>query len=213
MRAPEQPGTPQRLLQWLRSMPAGMPIEPYTGTVELPKQAKDPVAAIEALRARLREMEHDLQRCRTAPYPRAVAADRVRSFVDTLAQRGEPDVLRTLELNRDPAFATMPVDVYGVPNVRTVDAAAMVCWLLKDQITDRMLALVDELGFDERETLTDEQRVEREAEIVAQLLFVERQEEAIIMAADDVGTVIARRDNADARAVLCLSDALPAPTR
>ena len=76
-----------------------------------------------------------------------------------------------------------------------------------------MLALVDELGFDERECLSDEQRTEREAEIVAQMLQVERMEEQLIMHADDVGTAIARRDTADARAVLGLSDALPAPTR
>jgi hypothetical protein len=207
-----QTPTSQRLVSWIRSIPAGMPIEAFSGTVELPK-FKDHVAGVEQLRQQLRELEHDLQRCRTAPYPRAVAADRVRSFVDAMAQRGEPDTLRCLDLARDPAFATTSVEVYGVPNVRTVDAAALICWAFKDVITDKMLALVDELAGPETEALTDDQREQRAEEIEAQLLFVERREEHLIMLAEEIGQIIPRRDNADSRAVLGLQDTLPAPAR
>jgi hypothetical protein len=59
--------------------------------------------------------------------------------------------------------------------------------------------------------LTAEQRESQCAQLMRDLLKAERAEEAVIDAAYRDGLNILRRKDADPRAVLGLSDALPAP--
>jgi hypothetical protein len=63
--------------------------------VEVPKPAKGEgglLDQIENRRRRVRELRSDLHRIASAPYPSAFCKQRLREAIETLAQRGTPDV-------------------------------------------------------------------------------------------------------------------------
>ncbi len=92
------------------------------------------------------------------------------------------------------------------------DALAVVAWLFRDDMIRAVCADVDANSQDEF-ALTDQARADKIAECASDALAVARTEEALICAAEAAGTPIPRRADADPRAVIGLSDALPAPDR
>lgn len=195
---------PARIDAWLGALPAGAVLELHNASVKLPKGEFKTI--IEAARADVVRLRADSDRVRTAPYPARVAHERVRAFVDGMAQRGEPDVLRVIELNLDPGFAMTSLQPHAAPPIPTPDALALLAWLHKDLLIASMLSLIDELAGDDREALDDDQRRERQADIAAELLRAERLEEAAIEAAEASGSEIKRRDDASPIAVLGLAE-------
>ena len=99
----------------------------------------------------------------------------------------------------------------AVAPLRIPNAPAMLCWLFKTELTQKATALVDELADGDAVALDDDERRDREKEILAARLMIERQEEACISAAEDRGLIIARRGTADGRATLGLNADLPWP--
>jgi len=71
-----------------------------------------------------------------------------------------------------------------------------------------MEADISELADDEG-ALSDEEKREREGTILVEILETERAEEALIEQLEMSNVTVARRDNADIRAVLGLSSDLP----
>ena len=95
-------------------------------------------------------------------------------------------------------------------HIDVVDVEALLCWTFKDQ----MIAAVDkeiELRGDDANALSDAQRAERTATILGDLLMSEREEELLIEHGEAKGIVLARRTNADPRALLGLSSDLAGP--
>jgi hypothetical protein len=89
-----------------------------------------------------------------------------------------------------------------------VDVLALFCWLHRDALVAALEREIDELA-DDSAALTDEERATRESELLADLLRAERLEELLVVAAENEGREVMRRPNADPRAVLNLSSALP----
>jgi hypothetical protein len=83
-------------------------------------------------------------------------------------------------------------------------------WLHRDAIIEKIETAIDALA-DDAHALTAEQRCDQLAEIDRERLTVERAEEHCFTEAVAAGANIIRRPTADARAVLGLSSAMPAP--
>lgn len=77
--------------------------------------------------------------------------------------------------------------------------AALWCWLHHDEIIARLIALVPP---DTPDALTDTERDQKLAELARERLALERIEEALIRQAEAEGRVVARRPDADPRAIL-----------
>jgi hypothetical protein len=195
---------PSRIVTWARSQPAGTRLKLYDRRIKVP--AGDPQKIVAELREKLKAVELQRQQIATAPFPAHVAAARVRRWVDGLAQRGEIDLLRVIELDIDPGIPTLRKTLLSGEVIDMPDAAAMLAWLHRDLLVDRCLQLVNELAADDREAYTAEQRLALDADLAREFLELERQEEAVIEAGESVGTSIPRRDGASPIAVLGLQE-------
>jgi hypothetical protein len=212
----------RRLEDWLRSLPPGTPIEAHDQPPPKLAKGQTPVRAVEALREQLGQLRADLRDVQAAPVPSGTVKQRVRDQVTALAERGCPNVGHAVEIGAAVAFPAPVVraDLFGhaaaegaprlvgFAQAAHVDPVALVAWLFPDRLAERLEAEVDALA-DDSAALTDEERAAREAELRAQLLELERAEEVLVELAERDGTQVARRPDADPRAVLHLSSDLP----
>lgn len=143
-----------------------------------------------------------------ANLPTDVAIEKAIAQVTAAAERGKPNVLELLEGRQKFSFRRG----YYEPSLKQqpIDAEALICWLHKDAL---IAALKSEIlaNADESSALDDATMVKKVQQIRARRLAVEREEEALIEAAHAQGIAIARRRDADPRAVFGLSDDAPAP--
>jgi hypothetical protein len=176
--------------------------------------------AVEGRRKRLRELAADRHTVESAPMPSAWCKTRAKEQIDQLAQRG-PDVLGLVEIGEPIRWPTrtltIPVRTFsaagdggGVVHVEVVDTAGLIAWLDPEQLYERVAAEIDAMS-DDKAALTDAARAARLAQIAGDKLATEREEDFLIERAEQEGMMIARRTDADARAVLHLSGDLPAP--
>jgi hypothetical protein len=196
---------PSRIVAWIRTLQPEAPLQLYTGRIKPPEG--EPKQAVTVLRARLKAIEGERSAVESAAYPSSVAKATMRRHIETLASRGAPDVLRVIELNLPPHFATAPLqDAAGnpIPLQKYTDGAAVLCWAFKDELIARLGAEIDELSND-AEALDDQQRATRDAALVAETLELERQEEAVIELAEQQAIEIIRRADASPLAVLGLT--------
>jgi len=100
--------------------------------------------------------------------------------------------------------------VNGFASHSAPDTLALFCWLHKAALITALEAEAD-LVSDDDNALTDEMRGTRVSLLRAELLQAERLEESLISASEKQGIPVVRRNDADPRAVLELSSALPAP--
>jgi hypothetical protein len=115
-----------------------------------------------------------------------------------------------LRISFDGAFAFAPsadgkappqhLSLHGSPRVQVIDAQALLFWAHKDAILKKLLAEADAMTDDEA-ALTDEERAAREAELSAQILAKEREEEALV---GKIGDPFLRRPECDVRAFLAI---------
>ena len=101
-------------------------------------------------------------------------------------------------------------DGYPDPSVPTVQVPAtlgILAWLAEDEMIAAREAEIDAQADDAAAVASDE-RATRTTDLLAAILEVEREEEALI---EEAGGDILRRPDADPRAVLGLSGDLPAP--
>lgn len=198
------------------------PIAGYPTEIEVPvKKGQTLLDAIEQRRRRCRELKADARQVQAAPIPSGEAKEKVRVLIASLAERGQPRGLGLLVETgsmAEIAAPTQQVQTTGYASGGGVtsnvfeqpDLLAFAAWLDPAKLLKKFCAEIDEFSDDEH-ALTDEQRTAKLEEIVADLLAVQREEEALIAQSESQGQVISRRTNADARAVLGLSDDLPAP--
>jgi hypothetical protein len=181
-------------------------------TFQLARQETPPVrkgetiqSAIENRRRRLRELAADRESVGRAPWPSSVTKAKAREQFAALAVRGRPDVFELVERGGPVGLPTLPVFPGAEerpPVIRDmVDAAALIAWALGPTLVDAIEREIDELSDDAR-ALTAEQRREKLNEIAADMLAVEREEEALIEVAEGEGLAVLRRLDADPRAVL-----------
>ena len=157
-----------------------------------PKLAKGEslLDAIERIRHRGRELLADANRIRSSPYPSSWAKAQVRAQVAALAQRGAPDVTLLVEHGRDSVTWPMQnlqsaihnADRAAVGFTAAPDAVALFAWAFRDQLVAALDRAIDEEADDEH-ALDHGEREKREAEVLADLLMVERSEAALVWAA------------------------------
>jgi hypothetical protein len=203
------------LERWVRSLTPGTPIRAHEHPA--PKLAKGETlpAAVERVRTARARLAADFHATRSAPIPSAAAKAIIRAQVDALAQRGRPDVFPVLEggqlawpvaeMNVPTVGAAVTAEgrtaVSGLALYRATDTFAVLAWLHRDRIIAALEAEVDSLANDSA-ALDDATRAAREAELLARILEAERDEEALIVMGEAQGTEVARRREADPRAVL-----------
>ncbi|MET4015889.1 hypothetical protein [Bradyrhizobium sp. S3.2.12] len=171
---------------WLRDgKPHGTTLEEVETEPPKLNKGEDVLSGIERLRRRVRELRADVHRIASAPYPSAFCKQRMREQIEALAQRGTPSVSRLIELDGPVDFQTQSLtsEVHAerrsLAFTETADALALVAWLHRDAL---ITALDREISTeaDDKAALSLEARQKAEAEVMGDLLAVERDECALI---------------------------------
>jgi hypothetical protein len=168
--------------------------------------------AIERVRHRLRELDADAHRIRSAAYPAAHCKQKLREQIENLAMRGVPDVSALIEHNTNigwpMAEQVLPLvainkdgSIFGNAQGETVDTLAMFAWLNRQALLKAIDALIDGEADDGNAiSVTD-----REAAlnlITRDRLVIELQEAAIVWHGQSSGENVEHRSDASPLAVL-----------
>jgi hypothetical protein len=174
-----------------------------------PKLLKGETAldAIERLRRRCRELKADLHRIASAPFPSAYCKQQMRGQIEALAMQGAPSASLLIEHDGKIEFQTQSVrsEMYGEQRqaafAEISDTVALVAWLHKDAL---IAALDREIASeaDDKAALTHEARQKAEAETMADLLAVERDESWFVWQAQSQGLPIEHRADISPLALL-----------
>lgn len=168
--------------------------------VSAPK-TRSPLDAVEKIRAELAELDSAWTEIEAAPAPITEMRQRMIEAVHAIAERDRPDFNARARVG-DPARLADRFRLNTHPGGSIIGdgGASFFVWLLQDEIIKRVGILLS--GSPQKDALSDDAREARFAEINARRLLLERQEEALIIAAASLGQRIARRRDADPRAVL-----------
>jgi hypothetical protein len=168
---------------------------------------------IERCRRDLRALDTKLEQIDAAPIPSSEAYRIACEEIDQLAQAGAPSVAALIQYGGKIGWQESTSWAFGLdPNLavapsKQLDSLAHDCWLHNDATKAKIRALIQE-NADDQTALMPEERAERRAEVLRDMLHIERVEEFFISTSD---ANVARRPNCDARAVLGLDDSAPAP--
>ncbi len=164
--------------------------------------------AIERTRAKIANLTTEIRAAADAPITSAEAKRIAKAHVDKMAERGRPNVLVTLEARLPPEFPRPYEQRYH----EEIDIQSVFTWLHRDAMIDALNREIDQHAADDA-ALSDVDRVKRIEAFSRERLALERQEEALIRLARENYLPVARRADADPRAVLGLSEDAPAPSR
>lgn len=142
----------------------------------------------------------------------------MRRYVDALAEAGAPAIHHVIEAGVQridwPADElTQVAHQFGQGQFckqEALPAVAFTAWLNPDALYAALCRDVD-AESDDKAALSAEDRFKRQATIAADRLANEREEEYWVEQARATGISIARRPDADPRAILNLASDLPAP--
>ncbi len=200
--------------QYLRSLPPGIVVE--LAPPVMPKKG----ATVESVRTQIAELRADLHATRSAPLHSSAVKALWRADITARAERCAPNVGDTLEgaavqwphtLTRAELYGHAVSEgapqIAGFAQQRSVDVLGLMCWLAGEALMEKISEEID-AEADDAGALSDDDRAEREAALLSQILELGYVEETLIEAS---GAEVARRADADPRAVLGLSSDLPAP--
>lgn len=197
---------------WLRDgCPAGTSLAAFEGAEPQLLGGETLADGIERLRRRARELAADLHAVRSAPYPCATAKAAMRKQIAALAERGAPDCSAAIEHGAEIGWPRSTErlsiisaeTVHGFATGELPDALALTVWLHKDALIKKLDAAID-AEADDAAALGDEQRKEREAELLADTLATEREEAALIWKGQADGLDVEHRLKCSPLAVLGL---------
>jgi hypothetical protein len=196
---------------WLRDgRPHSTALEDYEG--EPPKLLKNETVldAIERLRRRGRELRADAHRIASAPYPSTFCKQLMRAEIDELAMRGEPSMALLVEHGRREVawpMQRLTSQVYAEQRAlafaEVPDVLALICWLHKDALIAALDREID-AESDDKAALSHEARQKAEAEVMGDLLAVERDESALVWQAQAQGLPCEHRADCSPLAILQL---------
>ncbi|MGY8679573.1 hypothetical protein Q2941_17520 [Bradyrhizobium sp. UFLA05-153] len=205
----------QRCEAWLSGRPGGTTliesavIEP----AEVMRKNERLRDAAERLRHRLRELDADAHRIRSAPFPSSDCKARMREQIENLAMRGVPDVSMVVEhfgqVGWPRADTVLPLvamtdggkPIVGNAQGETTDVLALFCWLHRPALLKAIDSLIDSES-DDGHALSQQDRQMKLAEIDRDRFMIERQEAALIWHAQGQGDNLEHRANAHVMAVL-----------
>jgi hypothetical protein len=196
---------------WLRhGRPQGVALQDFDVDVPKLNKGETVIEAVERVRRRGRELKADLHRIASAQYPSNYTKQKMREQITQLAERGAPDVTTLVEHDSKVEFQTQRLQsqVYNteqraVAFTEVTDAVALACWLHRDVLIARLEAEID-AESDDNGALTHEQRELRSAEVMGDLLAVERDEAALMWRAMDQRLPVEFRADINPIAVLGL---------
>jgi hypothetical protein len=167
------------------------------------------VDAVQAKRIEIAALRRNIQETIDAPRHSSAAKKVARAQIEELASRGAPDVMPMIESGGSFTFPLLSeiefTPTMGSRYSTAVASDALLCWLFKKQMIVAVDAEIDANAMD-AEALSDDERARLLALWRPDLLAAERLEEALIEAAAATGQTIARRMDADVRAILGLAD-------
>lgn len=175
---------------WIKSgRPPGTVLEDHDGPEPKLAKGEDVLSALDRLRRRGRELKADLHTIRSAPYPSAHARAKIRQEVEALALAGAPVVSDLIEHDRSVIWPLLRLradvvnsQVPSFAHTEVVDVLNLFAFVHKDALLASFDALVSEEA-DDKGALTHEARQKAEAEVMGDLLAVERDEAALVWSA------------------------------
>jgi hypothetical protein len=182
---------------WLDRVPPNVALEAVEPFAREPGD-EGPRSAVERHRRKIGELRVEMEKVRRARLPPADIKRLVRAWVDQHATRGRPHIQVDGD-KVDVVFERTASLVRGDRYTAPLSADTFV-WLFRDELAAAMDREVEARAVEGG--LTRDQRAARLEALRAALLEAERREEAAITRAREEGTVIARRSEADPRAVL-----------
>jgi hypothetical protein len=177
---------------------------------------------VAAVRTRIEKHRAERQAAIDAPQPSEAAKQRARAEIEQLAEKGRPGVMGLLESSHGSIewpqrYQLAGIAMRGHEAVARVgrdqfvpDLLPLVIWSHRDAILQAIEREIDERS-DDRSALDPVQRAKKIAQAEQARFEAELVEERIIEQAEAAGVVVARRSDADPRAILGLSPSLPAP--
>jgi hypothetical protein len=177
--------------------------------------------AVDRVRAQIGACDTEWAHVDAAPMPLVELKAAIVQQVDRLAASGEPKILardgvggptdldtmiRARRANTaDPTNLTTVLRVQRAGDLLMSDVSSpFVFWLDRDRIIERLHALAAAQDF--TSALTDDQRDAALERLLDKRLELEFAEEALIIGAAEEGTIVARRRDADPRAILQVAE-------
>ncbi|QWG18711.1 hypothetical protein KMZ68_02090 [Bradyrhizobium sediminis] len=219
--APQSTNLPDdTIIEWIRDSKVNF-VDAEVKVTTLPK-GKTQGEAVEELRNRQRDLNGEKQAVVKQPVPFEDALARVIADVDAKARAMDVRpamrlktsvndyvshrVGRHSEMQGHVEWPSAEEIVESGRRVEMDQGNALVSWLFRDEIIARGTAELKK-HYGNAKGMSAEERARRIAEIDAEILEAERQEEAFIRMAEDAGMTIWRRPNAHPLAVLGIAPA------
>ena len=192
-------------------IPGDMSLAGYAAEPPVLKKGESVTDAVERLRRRVRELRADIHRVRSAPFHSAGAKNRARAQIKALAEQGRPSVLGMVETDHDPLSFREKHYIglvrYSEPGASATivmpDTLGLLAFVFKDALTAAIEKEIDEVADDEL-ALTSAQRHAQEQTILSDILFVEREECALVETAIAQGLNVNYREDCSPLAILGL---------
>jgi hypothetical protein len=176
--------------QWLRDgRPGNTALQDFDGPAPKLVRGETIADGIERFRRRARELKADHHRIQSAPYPSSHAKAQMRAQIEALAAQGAPNVSNLIEFDRPIAFATQRLTSSilnaqpGAVGFAELEAAVpLLVWLHKSALI-AALDRENDAEADDNVSLSNEARQQAEAEMMGDLLAVERAEAGLVWSA------------------------------
>lgn len=200
---------------YLDGLPSGAVLAEHRGAVAPRLPARSDVRqALDQARSRLPVLRADLHTIRSASLPTAELKAISRQRIEQLAERGEPNLAHFVDDGTSP-FQLPMTRTAGIPGATPAgvvipDAWALLAWLHRDALIAALDREIDAL-IDDAHAMPAATRIAKEREMLAAILQLEREEEWLVTELRGSGVRVARRPDADPRAVLGLGSELPSP--
>lgn len=165
------------------------------------RKGEDVFSALGRVRNLIAEGRSKLDAIRRAPIPSEVIIRRMREQIAALGKNAAPEV----EASGNVEFKRGLLE--GTPAPIAPDAVGLVCWLLGDEIAQKLERDIRAVA-DDKNALSEEAKREASATVNASIFELERSEESLIRALEDEGRNVTRRPDAAALAVLSITTSI-----
>lgn len=182
-----------KIKQFISALPGDVVIEPAPAMNIKPRADENLPQAVARVRGSLLAAKNHLAIVRSAGAPKSELMDSVRAFVEKLGQRGRPQIV-TDRGALSVSFADPRSDAWAGRD----DVASILCWACPQVMVDAIAAALPE----SKTAMSAKEKTERVAQLTADIERLEREDEALVLQAEESNQAIARRVDAWPPAVL-----------
>jgi len=185
-------------------------ITAYAGAIPAMRKGEAAVDAVETRRRRLRELDAEANQIAAAPYPSSHAKQRASERIAAMAKAGAPDAFMAVEQDQNVIWPTMNIVLPSGEQTQIPDVMAILAHIHGPALLAAEEKAIDQQA-DDAAALTDAQRASSKSRITRDRLGTEREEVTFLRLANSTGNHLEYRADTDPRALLGLSDDMPAP--